>query len=492
MSIHAFVHLGYLFHVHCFHLKGGLSDRHFLVVDTSNITVKVSPNQAYLLFIIREIIFDLTNMLAKVCLMLLHILTAVSGAAVTTDSNVVNVTSSPPRILQYRQTLGLPPVVWRAPIGCDISGFFVEILAFFTGLVPFFHNDKLFLDVGRCSHFETFTSKDTIMLKGLQASFSSHPPEWKDAIVIHHKLPGQAVPPALSSSLYLVGRMMTESTILSKKEVHQSQVFDEIWVPSSFHVSVFSTHGVPPHKLHVMPEAVDVQFYSDSDTSGDATIPSRGEVFRFLSVFKYEKRKGADILLSSYWKSFKKEDPVELVIRSYKPSWEPGSSDLMKAFNNFARKEFGCPMSELASVVWLKGDLTKHGLRSLYQSAAVFVLPTRGEGWCLPCAEALATGTPLLVTAFSGPAAYLSEEHSYPLSHATSLNVDGTVEPNGTHLSQLMRHVFTAHPSELLEKSIKAKEFAAKYFEPSIVALKVIKRLNAIRDDLSTTSHIEL
>lgn len=423
-----------------------------------------------------------------------------TDADTDTDANLL--TPAPglpvqlPRILQYRQTVSLPPVVWRAPIGCDISGFFIEILAFFKGLVPFFEEEKLFLDIGRCSRFKTFTDRDTSLLQTLQASFAKDPPKWEDSIVIHHKLPGQAVPPILSSSRYLIGRMMTESSLLSKKELHQSQVFDEIWVPTSFHASVFAAYGVPPQKLQVVPEAVDVQFYSDYNNDnrnrgGEQSPPK--ELFRFLSIFKYEKRKGAEILLSSYWKTFQKEDKVELVIRSYKPSWEPGSADLYKVFNTLAIKEFGRPMSELATVVWLKNDLTKHELRALYQSAAVFVLPTRGEGWCLPCAEALAAGTPLIVTNFSGPSVFLSQEHSYPLSYAPILNSDGTAEPNGTHLSQLMHHVvFSAVPNELHDKSVKAKEYAAKHFEPSVIALKVIKRLNVINDHHVASHDTEL
>jgi glycosyltransferase involved in cell wall biosynthesis len=152
-------------------------------------------------------------------------------------------------------------------------------------------------------------------------------------------------------------------------------------------------------------------------------------------------------------------------------------------------------MSELASVVWIKRDLPKSELRVLYQSADVFVLPTRGEGWCLPCAESLAAGTPVIVTNFSGPAAYMSDEHSYPLGHAVQLNSDGTAEPNKTHLGELMYHV-VAHPAEVKAKSDNAKSFAAKFFEPTVVALKVIKRLNAIdkvlTDSEATYDHPEL
>lgn len=396
------------------------------------------------------------------------------------ESDIVNISHSRvPRILQYRQTLALPPVVWRAPIGCDNSGFFIEILAFFTGLVPFFEQDKLFLDIGRCIHFDTFTDKDTSMLKALQTSFITAPPAWNDSIVIHHKLPGQAVHPSLSSSRYLVGRMMTEASVLSRTELQQSKVMDEIWVPTPFHVKVFAAHGVPAEKLHVVPEAVDVQFYSALPR------PQRGtaRVFRFLSIFKYEQRKGADALLSAYWQTFQKEDNVELVIRSYKPSWEPGSADLNKVFNSFAVKKIGRPMAALAPVVWLQQEVSKHELRALYLSADVFVLPSRGEGWCLPCAEALAAGVPLIVTNFSGPSSYLSPDHSYPLRHAPQLNPDGTAEPDSTHLSELMRHVVTRQ-EELGQKSVSARLFAAKQFDPTAVALKVIKRLNAINNAL--------
>jgi glycosyltransferase involved in cell wall biosynthesis len=382
------------------------------------------------------------------------------------------------------------------PFSLMYLGFFIEILSFFTGLVPFFEKDKLFLDIGRCSHFNTFTDKDSAMLKSLQTSFSASPPEWTESIVIHHKLPGQAIPPALSSSHYLIGRMMTEGSVMSKKEVHQARVLDEIWVPSAFHASVFAVH-LPHHKIHVMPEAVDVQFYSDSlshlqsEKVGpqSSTLVPNG-TFRFLSVFKYEKRKGLDILLSSYWQTFQKDDPVKLVIRAYKPSWEPGPSDLNKVFNSFALKHFGRHRSELASLVWLQHDLTKFELRSLYQSADIFVLPTRGEGWCLPCAEALAAGTPLIVTNFSGPAAYLTESHSFPLNYASELNSDGTAEPNKAHLSQLMRYVVD-NPNELVEKGLKAKEFAEIHFKPSVVALKIISRLNIINKEL-IKKHSEL
>ena len=96
---------------------------------------------------------------------------------------------------------------------------------------------------------------------------------------------------------------------------------DEIWVPSSFLVEVFASGGVPREKLVVVPIPIDTQFYSplpflpSSSSSSSSTTPSqlrplslpnRGG-FNFLSVFKWEQRKGWDVLLDAYLAEFKPE-----------------------------------------------------------------------------------------------------------------------------------------------------------------------------------------
>ena len=41
-------------------------------------------------------------------------------------------------------------------------------------------------------------------------------------------------------------------------------------------------------------------------------------------------------------------------------------------------------------------------MAALYRRAHAFVLPTRGEGWCLPLLEAMVAGVPAVATAWSG------------------------------------------------------------------------------------------
>jgi len=86
-------------------------------------------------------------------------------------------------------------------------------------------------------------------------------------------------------------------------------------------------------------------------------------------------------------------------------------------------------------------SLTREDMRDLLKTADCFVLPTRGEGWGLPIAEAMAMQLPVIVTNYSGPAAYITDENAYLLSVLPDLDDLSFAAPNMTHLMELMRQV---------------------------------------------------
>jgi len=165
-----------------------------------------------------------------------------------------------------------------------------------------------------------------------------------------------------------------------------------------------------------------------------------GYDFTFYSAFKFEHRKGWDVLLRAYFREFRQaaaaavnggeeaggstqesrdkpheESPgavsalalprVRLRLRSYRPSWERGSKDLLEAIKDFARQEGLLDESKwvLPTVEWIREDLSREGMRDLLCDVDALVLPTRGEGWGLPVTEAMAMGLPVVVTNASGP-----------------------------------------------------------------------------------------
>lgn len=76
-------------------------------------------------------------------------------------------------------------------------------------------------------------------------------------------------------------------------------------MPSEFNRHTFRDHGVEEQRLSVLPQSIDVHLFDPdvttpltiSTTHNAATIMS--DDFVFLSVFKWEARKGWDVLLQA-------------------------------------------------------------------------------------------------------------------------------------------------------------------------------------------------
>ena len=135
-------------------------------------------------------------------------------------------------------------LLWRLPVGCDFSGFFVELLGYLGALDARF---RLAVDVGECTEemFAKLPAAEGALLRRLQseraaakAATAAPAPE----IVVQHTTPcgyldrsAFGSPPPLLS----VGRSMTEGAkLLSAREVRCCERVDQIWLPTEAHVQV--------------------------------------------------------------------------------------------------------------------------------------------------------------------------------------------------------------------------------------------------------------
>ena len=126
-----------------------------------------------------------------------------------------------------------------------------------------------------------------------------------------------------------------------------------------------------------------------------ASRPERGHSrpFTFLHVSSAFPRKGVDVLLAAWAAAFRAEDPVRLVIKTFPNP----HNDVAAAISAMRAAD-----AELAPIVHLDMELEDADLRTLFLGADAMVLPSRGEGFNVPAAEAMAAGLPLLVTAAGG------------------------------------------------------------------------------------------
>ena len=183
----------------------------------------------------------------------------------------------------------------------------------------------------------------------------------------------------------------------------------QVWVPSDWGRAVLISHGIPSKKIHVIPEGVDGRIFHNHGRN--PWNPSRP--FRFLSIGKYEQRKGIDETLEAFAQCHANRPDLELVIKSnYFNNRDQKYEALSKKISSLG----------LTNVTLLWGDMTDTELADLYRACDTFVLPSRAEGWGLPLIEAAASGLPVITTMYSGHTEFLShiKDSVLPVDYVTA------------------------------------------------------------------------
>ncbi|KIN69845.1 Glycosyl transferase group 1 [Sulfitobacter noctilucicola] len=144
--------------------------------------------------------------------------------------------------------------------------------------------------------------------------------------------------------------------------------------------------GLPVHVVGNGVDHLDVPAAALPDP-----LPQAG--FTFLHVSSCFPRKGVDVLLAAFAKGFGAGDDVQLIIKTF-------ANPHNDIANEVAALRDTHP--DLPPVHIVEGAFTPGQMRSLYTAADALVAPSRAEGYCLPVAEAVLAGTPVLTTGWGG------------------------------------------------------------------------------------------
>lgn len=332
-----------------------------------------------------------------------------------------------------------------------------------------------------------------------------------ETIVVCHSEPGAWYPPLFQTLpcpptgyghfKVVIGRTMFETDRVNAEHVKRCNQMDFVWVPTEFHVNSFVQSGVDPLKVVKIVQPVDLEFfdpgkYEPLDLASVASLVlgsenenlSLGRKFVFLSIFKWEYRKGWDVLLRSYLKEFLNADDVALILLT-----NPYHSDTdfgNKIVEYVEDSDLEKPVDGWAPVYVIDDHIAQVDLPRLYKAADAFVLPSRGEGWGRPIVEAMAMALPVIATNWSGQTEYLTEENSYPLpvdrmSEVNEGPFQGHLwaEPSVHKLQFLMRHVMT-DPEKAKAKGKLARKYMMSKFSPDIVAQIVNEIIQQIIDNM--------
>ncbi|QWD02522.1 glycosyltransferase [Polynucleobacter paneuropaeus] len=223
---------------------------------------------------------------------------------------------------------------------------------------------------------------------------------------------------------------------------------------------IISGNGVD-HWEHVVADSPS-QLLSDGTKS-----------FKFLHVSSFFPRKGPDVLLEAYGRSFTGDDDVILVIKTFPNPHNRIHEQLMQMREKF---------SNYPSVLVIERDFTDGEMKALYSQCDVLVAPSCAEGFGLPLAEAMLSGLPVITTGWSGQMDFCNEENSWL--------VDYKFEQANTHfqlipsawaacdvdgLGSAMQLSFNTSPEIRKNMAAKGRELLLKDFTWESVA-KRLKR----------------
>ena len=376
----------------------------------------------------------------------------------------------------------------------------------------------------------------------------SEPGAWHLPPALPRAWATETCPPAAGCAAR-VGRTMFETDRLPAGWPARLLAMDALWVPSRFSADIFAAAGVPRDRLRLLPEGVDVDFFSresaaaaeardGSDGGGggdDGSLPvarTGCEVhahgthascpFRFLSVGKWERRKNFEALVYAFLAEFCPRgscaEHVELHILTAPYHSNVAVADDLAALigqrlvcdgaGGAAAAELPpphcLPEAAAAALARTHAIVLWHGvpqahLPRLYASVDALVQPSRGEGWGRPHVEAMAMGLPVLATNWSGVTEFLTSSNGYPLRVASFAPI-----PTGAFAGHLqaevaiddlratMRAVATTAQAEAAARGARARTDMRERFAPAVVAARLAELAREAARMVAAASRNEL
>lgn len=226
-----------------------------------------------------------------------------------------------------------------------------------------------------------------------------------------------------------IGVTLFETDRLPPQWVPHCNQMDEIWVPSHFNYQTFSSSGVNPKKIKVIPYPIDIETYNKEFTP--FTFSEDIKSFIFLYTLGFDYRKGLDLLIKSYCEEFTDNDDVSLVLKIYQ--WNR-FYDVKKEIQSYIPNKSNNPHIH----IYLE-TFSREQLLSLYASSTCYVSTDRACGWGLPQMEMMSMGKPVISIDWGGGTEFMNGKNAFLIKVETEL------EPVHPILQETRRDLYFGH-----------------------------------------------
>jgi glycosyltransferase involved in cell wall biosynthesis len=223
---------------------------------------------------------------------------------------------------------------------------------------------------------------------------------------IQHNIPDRYI---FSDKKCHIGYTIAEMHI-PQRWVSICNFFDIIITPSVFSKKMFIESGMKEEKIHIIPHCYDYEKWNinikplEIDGLKD---------FNFLFVGDYTPRKGGDILIRNYLKTFRGIKNVTLTIKAYFNSFSKKDQDnLVKRIKKIVKDSL-IPEKELPTIYFYGDPIDECTMPSFMQTFDCLVSPHHGEGWGLCLSQMQSLGKPVIATNYSGNLDFMKKDISY-------------------------------------------------------------------------------
>jgi len=222
-----------------------------------------------------------------------------------------------------------------------------------------------------------------------------------------------------------------EGNRLAPSQLGPAKAVTVACVPSSFCRLGLIRSGVSQQRIRTVPVPLDDQVWNPQV---QPAFPNEGR-FRFLFMNSIYERKGLDVLLRAYWEEFSKNEPVELVIKSYKEDDRPNAA------SDHIRKvaaKLGVDPSRRAPISVLDAPMRDEDVPPFMRSFDAVVSTHRSEGFGLTPFYAMALGVPVISTNYGGVTDFCKDDTAWLVEVESMVRPSAAEAKTFTHLQGVL------------------------------------------------------
>ena len=258
---------------------------------------------------------------------------------------------------------------------------------------------------------------------------------------------------------------------------------DEIWAPTRYVADVYA----PLNRTYVVGKGL---FRGDEAFLAHKKAPRTNAAFRFVTVFDFDssiERKNPLAVVLAFLKAFPGGENVELVVKTSNVNPQHWSNS-ERHWERLMQAASGDPRIKIITTRLSDGEMT-----ALVRDADCAVSLHRSEGFGYLMSDAMAYGTPVIATGYSGNADFCDADTSWPVPYrlvsadkvATRWHCDGAewADADVDAAAGQMRWVFENY-GDAMKKAERARANIVEKYALGTFRATLMERIEAIRANL--------